>query len=200
MCGGATLQRDGATLRLGSGGGPLVLEEEMAEIEAGALKFHFLSAQNAKTAAIDLETARRDAESNPAYAAQLLPARLARLERETQGQMTGQNSAQSADSALNSDADSQTATTQWSPGERELARLVALWSDEVYEAALARDPARIARFVGEMSEATRALLSQSGPGALSGAAWPLRLELLRAARGAATVALRVLGIEAHEKF
>ncbi len=192
VCGGASLQRDGATLRLGSGGGPLILEEELGEIEPDALKFHFLSAPRAKVCAIDLEIARRDAESNPAYAAQLLPARLARLERETQGQMGNQTGANQAESA------------DWSAGERELARLVALWPDEASEAALGREPARIARFVSEMSDATRVLLAASAPGAILGAilgaALPQRLQLLRAARAAASAALRLLGIEAREKF
>lgn len=186
--GGATLQRDGTTLRLGSGGGPLILEEELGEIDGNALKFHFLSVPRAKIAAIDIQIARRDAESNPAYAAQLLPSRLARLERETQGQMGSHFT------------DAEVEMSRWSKGERELARLVALWSDEALEAALHREPARVARFVAEMSEATRELLAQSAPNEMPRAALPQRLQLLRAARGAATAALRLLGIEARENF
>lgn len=191
VCGGASLGRDGATIRLGSGGGPLVLEEELNEIEGDALKFHFLSVPRTKTAAIDLEIARHDAESNPAYAAQLLPSRLARLERETQGQMQHQ---------AGFTASSEAAEANWSAGERELARLVALWSDEASEAALGREPAHVARFVAEMSATTRDLLVASAPEALQSVNLGPRLQLLRAARSAATVALRVLGMEAREKF
>ncbi len=201
VCGGATLQRDGATLRLGSGGGPLILDEELGEIDGDALKFHFLSVPRAKNAAIDLEIARRDAESNPAYAAQLLPARLARLERETQGRIGQERAGNDATTTAGSGADAgEIEVAEWSAGERELARLVALWSDEASEAALSREPARVARFVLELSDATRALLLHTAPDAAPGAALPQRLQLLRAARGAATVALRVLGIEARERF
>jgi arginyl-tRNA synthetase len=185
ICEGATLQRDGATLRLGSGGGALLLDEELAEIGADALKFGFLRVETAKVAAIELEIAHRDDETNPAYAAQLLPSRLARLARETQGQISATPAAPS-DGAI-----------EWSEGERELARLVALWPDEAAEAALRREPARVARFILEMSAATRVLLQKSAP---SVAPLPQRLQLLRAAGNAAQGALKMLGIEGREKF
>ncbi|RYE51818.1 MAG: hypothetical protein EOP21_00355 [Hyphomicrobiales bacterium] len=183
VCEGAVLKRDGSPLRLGSGGGPLFLEEELAEIGADALKFNFLRAEIGKTAAIELES--RDDESDPAYAAQLLPSRLARLERETQGQMGGATSNAASDDI------------EWSPGERELARLVALWPDEAAEAARLRQPAKVTRFIAELAAATRELLQKSSPG---GAPLPQRLQLLRAAQSAATGALKILGIEAREKF
>ncbi|HEX9995684.1 MAG TPA: arginine--tRNA ligase [Abditibacterium sp.] len=184
---GAVLKRDGATLRLGSGGGPLLLEEELEEIGSDALKFYFVGTPAAKTAEIDLEIARRDDETSAAYAAQLLPSRLARLEREAQGKMAASDAARTADE-----------TAEWSPGEREVARLVALWSDETAEAALCRDPSRVTRWVGEMSAATRVLLEKTAPH--SNVPLPQRLQLLRAALHATTGALKLLGMEAHEKF
>lgn len=186
-CEGAVLKRDGVQLRLGSGGGPLILDEEIEEIEPEALKFGFLKVETSKIAEIELETARRDDESNPSYAARLLPSRLARLEREAQGQI------------YNVDIVSRAPQPEinWTPGERELARLVALWSSEALEATQQRQPARIARFVVEMSDATRTLLQKSAP---STAPLPQRLQLLRAASAAAASALKMLGIEAREKF
>jgi arginyl-tRNA synthetase len=186
VCESAALKRDGAPLRLGSGGGPLLLEEEFGEIGVDALKFHFLRAEVSRIAEIELETARLDDETNPAYAAQLLPSRLARLEREAQGQM-GHSAVPASTSG----------EIEWSPGERELARLVALWPDEASEAARLRQPARVTRFVAELASATRTLLQKSAP---SSAPLPQRLQLLRAAHSAATGALKVLGIEAREKF
>lgn len=185
ICEGAVLQRDGATLRLGSGGGALLLDEEVAEIGADALKFGFLRVETSKVAAIELEIARRDDETNPAYAAQLLPSRLARLAREAQGQIAASPSV------------AEEPEIAWSAGERELARLVALWPDEAAEAASRREPARVARFVAEMSAATRILLQKSPP---STAPLPQRLQLLRAAGNAALSALKMLGIEGREKF
>ncbi|HEX8466065.1 MAG TPA: DALR anticodon-binding domain-containing protein, partial [Abditibacterium sp.] len=181
VCEGAVLKRDGATLRLGSGGGPLLLDEEMGD-EPDALKFHFLRQTPGKIAEIELEVARRDDETNPAYAALLVPSRLARLSREAQGQI-GTTEA--------------TTEVEWLPGERELARLVGLWPDEAAEAAARRDPSRIARFVLELGEASRGLLAKSSP---SQAPLAQRLQLLRAAGNVAAGALKLLGIEAREKF
>ncbi len=195
VCAGATLKRDGATLRLGSGGGPLLLDEELGEIESDALKFHFLWAPRGKVAEIDLEIARRDDETNPAYAAQLLPSRLAQLERQAQGRIGVSIGASSAPSYSSSPE-----SPDWSPGERELARLIALWSDEAGEAATHLAPDRVARFVLEMSDATRGLLHQSAPVSDLGARISQKMELLRAAKSASVVALRLLGIEAREKF
>ncbi|WP_157947755.1 arginine--tRNA ligase [Abditibacterium utsteinense] len=192
VCAGATLKRDGATLRLGSGGGPLLLEEELDEIESDALKFHFLSVPRARTADIDLGIARRDDESNPAYAARLFPSRLAQLERQAQGQIGTKNVSNFASDAA--------PEAVWSPGERELARLVALWSDEAGEAAAHLAPERVARFVLEMSEATRSLLLQGAPDVMPGAPLAQKMELLRASKSAAMVALRLLGIEARDRF
>jgi arginyl-tRNA synthetase len=86
--------------------------------------------------------------------------------------------------------------TTWAPGERELARLVALWPDEAREAALRREPARVARFVLEMAMTARNLVSVSSPEA----ATTERLQLIRAAQSTAANALRLLGLDSREKF
>ncbi len=178
----ATLERDGAPIRLGLGGGPLLLDEEVEEIGADALHWFFTAKPAARTATVDLEIAARDDESNPAYAALLLPSRLATLRRQLEGQL--------ASSSSNTDG-------EWSAGERDLARLVALWPDCAEGAALERAPEKIADFVSQMARATRELLRQSAP---SLAPTARRLELLRASGHVATSALRVLGIEAKEQF
>jgi arginyl-tRNA synthetase len=178
----ATLERDGAPIRLGLGGGPLLLDEEVEEIGSDALHWFFVWKPASKTAPVDLEIATRDDESNPAYAAQLLPSRLATMRRALEGQLSGATQGEEG---------------QWNPGERELARLVALWPDCVESAALERAPEKVADFVSQMARATRELLRQSAP-ALSPTA--RRLELLRASGHVATSALRVLGVEAKEQF
>jgi len=178
----ATLERDGAPIRLGLGGGPLLLDEEIEEIGADALHWFFTARSASQTAKVDLETALRDDESNPAYAAQLLPSRLATMRRALEGQ--------SGASASQTDGD-------WNTGERELARLVALWPDCVQSAALERAPERVADWVSQTARATRELLRVSSP---STAPTARKLELLRASGYAATSALRILGIEARETF
>ena len=183
---GANLKRDGVPLRMGLSGSEILMNEELQEMDGDRLKFFFARAEPGVTAEVDIETAARDDENNPAYAVQLLPSRLARLGREAQGRAAG-----------NASAKTDASDVQWSTGERELARLVALWPDTANEAALRRAPALVANFALEMANATRDLLAATAPVESPAA---LRLELLRAASFVAASALRVLGIEARDRF
>ena len=191
ICESAVLKRDGVTLRLGLAGGAPLLDEELDELGADVLKFFFGRERMDRVAEVDLEVAQRDDESNPAYAVQLLPARLARLIRETEGAL--------AVGVFNPDIVSRSPESEadWAPGERELARLVALWPDAAEAATLGRQPDKIAAFVLDVARATRTLLAQTAPSLVP---LPTRLELLRAAQMVATNALHVLDIEAREKF
>ncbi len=178
----ATLERDGAPIRLGLGGGPLVLDEEIEEVGADALHWFFTAKPANKSAVVDLEIAARDDESNPSYAAQLLPSRLATIRRTLEGQLSATSSASEG---------------QWNEGERELARLVALWPDCAQNAATSRAPEKVAEFVSQLARATRELSRHNAP---SLAPTTRRLELLRAGGNVATSALKILGIEAREQF
>ena len=82
---GAALKRDGVPLRMGLSGSEILMNEELQEMDGDRLKWFFARAEPSKTAEVDIETAARDDETNPAYAVQLLPSRLARLTREAQG-------------------------------------------------------------------------------------------------------------------
>ena len=178
----AALERDGAPIRLGLSGGPLVLDEEVEEMGADALHWFFTAKPANKTATVDLEIAARDDESNPAYAAQLLPSRLATMRRGLEGQLSAQTAGEGG---------------EWNSGERELARLVALWPEVLESAASERAPHKVADFVSQMARATRELSRQNAP---SLAPTTRRLELLRASGNVATSALKILGVEAKEQF
>jgi len=158
----------------------LALEEELGQVDSDTLKFMFVLRDAGKSADVDLEIARRDDETNRAYAARLLPARLGRLLRETEARLQP----------------GEAAATEWAPGELALARQVALWPDEAAEAAARHEPARVARFVLEMAGTVRDLVKVSSPGA----ATPERVQLLRAAYTVAGNALRLLGLEARDRF
>ena len=183
---GAALKRDGVPLRLGLSGAEILVNEELQELDGDRLKFFFARTPPRQIAEVDIEIAAHDDETNPAYAVQLLPSRLARLGREAQGRATENAPDKSENGAI-----------EWSAGERELGRLVALWPDTAREAALRRAPAMVCDFALEMAAATRQLQSASAPSAAPSA---LRLELLRAAGFVAASALRVLGIEARDRF
>ena len=180
---GARLKRDGVPLRLGMSGADITVDEELGELDGDRLKWFWTRAAPEKIAEVDLEVAARDDETNPAYAVQLLPSRLARLTREAQGVAAG--------------AAPKAEPVQWSAGEREVGRLVALWPDTLAEAATRRAPMMVADFALEMANAARDLVAASAPSAVPTA---LRLELLRAAGFVAGAALRVLGMEARDRF
>jgi len=188
ICHGAALKRDGVPLRLGISGGMLALEEELKELDRDTLKFLFLQTEMKRVAEVDLETARRDDESNPAYAVRLTASRLSRLLREAQAH-------------LGPAPESGPAANEWAPAERTLARLVALWPAEAETAALRRDPARVARFALELASAARDLGRLYGPVSDLGLA-PLRdrVALLRAASVVVANVLRTLGLEPDDRF
>ena len=188
ICQGAALKRDGVPLRLGISGGMLVLEEELKELDRDTLKFLFLQTEMKRIAEVDLETARRDDESNPAYAVRLTPARLGRLLREAQAH-------------LGPAPEARQFAAEWASAERTLARLVVLWPAEAETAALRRDPARVARFALELATAVRDLGRLYGPVSDLGLA-PLsdRVVLLRAAAIVVANVLRSLGLEPDDRF
>lgn len=174
-CENTRLMRDGSAVI--DGDNIDSLEVALDEIEAENLRFSLLLADWDEVAKIEIETARSDDESNPAYAARLLPSRLNTL--------IGQSEAANGQAA---------ASGEWTESERQLARFVALWPDEVATATQERRPQRLARFVLEMADTTRELLSASRPERSA------PLDLLRAAHVTAGNALRVLGIEPRDNF
>lgn len=174
VCENTQLTRDGAAQ---DGEREFLLNDALEEVDAQALRFLWLLPEWNEFAAIELDVAQRDDESNPSYAARLLPSRLKTLERQE-----------------NAAGQAETGAVQWNEAERQLARLVALWPGEAAQAAHERRPQRVARFVVELSGVVRQLLVQARPDRNPSA------ELLRAGHVVAVNALRVLGIEAREQF
>ncbi|MDF2440008.1 MAG: hypothetical protein JWN98_992, partial [Abditibacteriota bacterium] len=124
-------------------------------------------------------------ESNPAYAARLLPSRLSTLIRELQ---VHQNGAQ------------RTSDVAWSEPDLALRRLVAVWPDEAETAALRREPQRVNAFVAELAKATSAWLKTSRAAEKSTGVGTRQLELLRACHVVAVNALQLVGMEARDTF
>ncbi len=174
-CEGARFLKDGRPVSRGKDGGAWTLDDALDEIDADTLKFFLLRHNADERVAIDDETARRDDETNPAYAARLLPTRLQNL------------IAQSESNPQN--VDIEYSKREFSDEEREVARLIALWPDTAENAALERAPHRVANFVSDLSKAVRAVLWATRPNAP--AASP---QVLRAALVVAQNALHALGM------
>ena len=166
----ARLLRDGRPVSRGASGDNFSLDEALNTLDADTLKFFFLRQNPDERIAIDDEIARRDDETNPAYAVRLLPTRL----------QTMISQAQATDA---------TKDIEYSNEEREVARLVALWPDTVQNAAQERAPHRVAAFLLDLANATREVLKSSRPDA-PGA----NIEVLQAALVVAQSALSVLGL------
>lgn len=193
LCEGARWLRDGTPARRGRDDGPFTLDEALAELDRDTLRFWLLTRDWDDVASVEVELASRDDETNPAYAARLAPSRL--------DTMLGEIEAHTAPSPQPTQAPAPNSQLpiQWSDEERNLARLVALWPDAAETAALRREPQRVARFVGEIADAVRALLAAARP-VEEETKLEARGRLLRAARVTATNALRVLGMETGAKL
>ena len=176
VCEGARLRLDGETMT-GRDDAPLLWQDAQGEVDESHLRLLILLFDWNDSASLDVENAARDDETNPAYAARLIPSRLATMTRQIEAQNTGSSS-------------------EYSTEEAELARLVALWPDTVENAALRHAPQRVAQWTVEFSLAVRRLLAVSQPGTVSAQ----QLELLKAAQSAIQSALNILGIEAMERF
>jgi arginyl-tRNA synthetase len=204
-CEGARSLRDGTPVAQGKNGA-FTLDEALQEVNRDTLRFWLLRRDWDTAVDIDIEMARRDDESNPGYAARLVPARLSTMIRELEARLdTTANNSSSAGSQMTDNA----STPAWCAEERELARLVALWPDTVETAALQREPQRVAQFVTELGAAVRALLVASRPDttrestqSTQGSATDsvARLSLLRAARVTVTNALQSLGMDAATRL
>lgn len=184
-CEGARLRRDGTPQIVGRGGGPVLLDEVLEDVEADTLKYLLTARGWDESIDLEIDIARRDDESNPAYAARLLPSRLSTLIGELEAHQSITQS---------------TLEVPWSEEDRTLRRLVAVWPDEAETAALRREPQRVNAFVAELAKATANWLKASRPADKSTSVGAGQLELLRACRVVAANALQLLGLEARESF
>lgn len=170
ICEDVTLLRDGEPVQVEEG--EPSLDDALEEIEPATLRFILLLEDAQEPLRLEIENARRDDESNPGYAARLLPSRLGTLLRQAEAGGAGESG----------------------EAEKQLARFVALWPDELEMAAQDRCPQKVARFVLEMSDAVRGLAASGGSDV---GASP---ETLRAALTVAENALRSLNIEPQARF
>jgi arginyl-tRNA synthetase len=185
-CEGARWLREGTPVRRGATGDVFTLNEALRAVGRDTLRFLLVRRGWDDIVDIDAEIARRDDETNPAYAARLVPSRLNTLIRETEAR---------AGSAIGDSIE----YSQWNATEKELAHLVALWPATLESAAAGRAPHDVAQYVTDMAAAVRDLVKNTQPGGTSGEN-AARLPLLQAARIAAANALQALGLDVAAKL
>ena len=190
-CEGVRPRRDGIAIA-GEGSG-VSADQLLEDVPSDALKYFLIAPHWEDVAVLEVEVATRDEESNPAYAIQLLPSRLTMLlsELEARVDYTSRTRPIASDFA------------GWTPSEKALRRLVALWPDESETAAQNLEPQRIARFALELAQAAREdLASTRASTTFERPAEELaaRLALLQATRVVARQALHILNIAPREQF
>ncbi len=186
-CEGARFLKDGRPVSRGKNGDAFSLDDALDELDADTLKFLLLRQNADERVAVDDETARRDDETNAAYAARLLPTRLQNMIAQNESGAQSESNAQNQNNAQ--DAAIEYSNRTFSDTEREVARLVALWPDTAENAALERAPHRVAGFLTDLAKAVRAVLLASRP-----VAPVASTEVLRAALVVSQNALHLLDL------
>jgi arginyl-tRNA synthetase len=173
LCGPLHWARDGAALPESES--PSTIDEALALFDVATLRLALLLQKPNQPAVLDREILARDDAANPVYQLQLLPARLAQMQREA----AAQNSA---------------GGRNWTDEETALARWVAIWRDEVETATEQLAPQRIATYLQNGAKLTEQLLAAHRPHQ------PLDGRLLKAAGQVAANAFDILGVAAAEKL
>jgi arginyl-tRNA synthetase len=192
-CEGARWLREGVPVRRGAASETFTLDEALRAVGRDTLRFLILRRDCNRSIDIEWESARRDDESNAAYAARLLPSRLQTMIGETEARVAQAKTEASFEYSNNWSA------SACNEAEGALARLVALWPDTAQSAALERAPHHLTDFVGELVLSTREVLKNSRPND-EPKQLQARLKVLQAASVVAANVLRALGLDANVKF
>ncbi len=190
-CEGVRPRRDGIAIA-GEGSG-VSADQLLEDVPGDALKYFLIAPSWEDVAVVEVEVATRDDESNPAYAIQLLPSRLTMLASELEARVDFAARTQPISEEFEA----------WTPSEKTLRRLVALWPDESQAAAQNLEPQRVARFALELAQAARTDLSSTRASTTferHQEELAARLALLQAARVVARQALHILNIAPREQF
>lgn len=182
-----TLTRGGQQVRMSTRKASFVtLDELIAEVGADVVRYLFLTRSPDSHFEFDLDVVKQDPEKNPVFYVQYAHARLCSILRQPEA------------SNLIPDLWEADLTMLVEDSERALMRKIAVFPDEVIEAAEELAPHRLTRFAGELASIchdfyTRCRVLGQGP-ELSRA----RLVLVLAARTVLRNALRILGVSAPE--
>jgi arginyl-tRNA synthetase len=183
--------RGGTRIMLSKQSGDIIeLAELVREVGKDQARVFFLLSSADSELEFDLDVAKENSLSNPAYYLKYTHARLCSVERQAVGvgmQIPGLASA--GDVALLSSAD-----------DRELIKCILKAQDEIDDAASARQPHRVLYLAGELAKATNVVYQKekviSDDAALAGA----RLCLVRSARLLLGAYAALLGVSLPESM
>ncbi len=179
------IRADGELARQGKRSGKFItLRELLDEVGPAATRFFFLSKAIDSQMEFDLELAKREDPENPVYYIQMAHARCAGIERTA----ASRNSSTTAgDATLIAD-------------DVNLTHHLLAYPEILVEAAVNREPHRIAHYLLELARAFHSYYNKNRVVTENTALTSKRIELVRAVRCVLANGLSVLGIEAPERM
>jgi len=178
------LVRGGEVVSMSKREGAFVtLSELVEEVGKDAARFFFLLRSHESPLDFDLELAVKETNENPVFYVQYAHARIASILRNAEGVVAA--------------ADFQRLRE---PEERALLLKLDAFEDEVVEAALAREPHRIARFALELASLFHAFYNRHRVLNVDPPLSAARLALVGAVQEVLRSALGILGVEAPERM
>ncbi|MHB9143974.1 MAG: arginine--tRNA ligase [Symbiobacteriia bacterium] len=194
------LVRGGETVSSSKRAGNLfLLEDLLDEVGADAARFLMLMRSADTHMDFDLDLAKLQSQDNPVFYVQYAHARIASILRQPEaaalvGDLAG---ASAGPGAALAGADFSLLTD---PAEDELMRHLAAFPEQVAEAALAREPHRVARYATELAGLFHGFYSRCRVLGVEPALSRARLALAEATRQTLKNALGLLGVSAPEKM
>ena len=184
------LMRDGKPVRMSKRTGKAItLTDLLDEVPIDSARFFFNQRESTSTLDFDLDLAVRNDSENPVYYVQYAHARICSLLKKLDAAGVAFEGPEAVDAALLTD-----------PSEQALIRLLAAFPAEIAAAAEKYDPARITRFVIDLSTAFHRFYNACRILEAEGAVRQGRIALCLAVRGVIRNVLTMFKINAPESM
>ncbi len=184
-----TLSRAGTSVKGSKRAGVYVsLDELVDEVGADAARYTFLMRSKESPLDFDIELVKQQAPENPVYYVQYAHARICSILR------------RAGDEGLKANSDEATLGRLGHPSEVELMRRLAEYEETVPEAATARAPHRISRYVEELASVFSAFYRDCKVISQDEELTAARLALCLATKSVIADALGLLGVSAPDSM
>lgn len=184
-----TLARGGAAVKASKRAGVLVpLDELVTEVGRDAARYVFLNRSLDVPIEFDIDLAKQEAPENPVYYVQYAHARISSILRNAAAESIDVDAAQAHLSRLGA------------PSEVDLMRHLAAFEEMLLDAAAARAPQKVTRYVEDLAAAFSAFYRDCRVLTDDAELTQARLTLCVAARNVIAQSLRLLGVSAPERM
>ncbi len=186
------LVRGGQAVRMSKRGGTIILMDELLdEVGRDAARFFFLTRAPASQLDFDLDLAKLETSENPVFYVQYAHARISSIFREARERSFTVPTGGLAGMDLSLLTD---------PSEYDLMKKMADLPEEIWEAATAREPQRMTRYLTELATAFHAFYTRCRVLTDDAALSTARLALTRATQIVLKTVLGIIGVSAPESM